>query len=618
MRRVLGGFGLAVGVALIVAVPAVADDSIGAGYTYGANGVIGLNVKNTSAGVTLTAVGFTLAGGTTIFQTPSGDGTCSTSSSTEGSCNFRHPAGPGQQVFVLINTTGGAPSSIQVTAHFSDGSTATTSAATCPASGSITSNPTTLPNGTAGTAYSQQFSGSGGASPYTFSYQGALPPGLALSQDGLLAGTPTDYGTYSFDLVTSDATGCGGSSGYSLTIDQASGGGTGGGGGGTGGGGTGGGGTGGSGGMGGGGTGGNGGSGGLGGSGGGPAPLSFDAAMPNPSLGTPYSKPIEVSGGVPPYRFVAVSAPPPGLSVTPQGVVQGTPTSSGLQTFTVRVTDADGTTDTQEIVIDVDPQPIPAGFVDGLVAIDRMFTNLLDEATGHQPNAHDIFTAMNSIRHQKRELFLTYVKQRIYGLPAFLFYDPLDSMDESLGQAEAADHWALEARLHGHEDWEAALNQHVLVSLKGARFVKQQLEERLNGHQGAKVPKHFKQGLVDLDRKLNAMIHEERKDLAPNELSGVDHQIHELTAEKLELVKRYLGDYVIFRSGGHTVRFEQLFTAFDTIDSDLAGAVIDGTVWDRGPAGLTTQAKHDMVRAIKLAENVKQSFEDKLRAALAQ
>lgn len=56
--------------------------------------------------------------------------------------------------------------------------------------------------------YSQQFTASGGIGPYTFSVTlGALPPGLSLSSSGLLAGTPTHAGTYSFRIHVEDSAG---------------------------------------------------------------------------------------------------------------------------------------------------------------------------------------------------------------------------------------------------------------------------------------------------------------------------------------------------------------------------------------------------------------------------
>ncbi|MBS1787904.1 MAG: putative Ig domain-containing protein [Acidobacteria bacterium] len=87
----------------------------------------------------------------------------------------------------------------------------------CPA---ITVNPATSPNGFVGTAYSQTFTASGGTGPYTFArITGTLPPGLTLSgATGLLSGTPTTAGTYTFTVEATAANGCTGTQPYTVVI----------------------------------------------------------------------------------------------------------------------------------------------------------------------------------------------------------------------------------------------------------------------------------------------------------------------------------------------------------------------------------------------------------------
>ena len=45
----------------------------------------------------------------------------------------------------------------------------------------------------------------GGTQPYTFSVVGTLPPGLTLTQNGLLVGNPTASGTFNFGVTVTDA-----------------------------------------------------------------------------------------------------------------------------------------------------------------------------------------------------------------------------------------------------------------------------------------------------------------------------------------------------------------------------------------------------------------------------
>ncbi len=62
---------------------------------------------------------------------------------------------------------------------------------------------TTLPDATEGLPYSFQLTATGGCPPYHWRIAfGALPPGLVLSDSGLISGTPTVAGTYAFSSGT--------------------------------------------------------------------------------------------------------------------------------------------------------------------------------------------------------------------------------------------------------------------------------------------------------------------------------------------------------------------------------------------------------------------------------
>ena len=87
----------------------------------------------------------------------------------------------------------------------------------------ITLLPTTLPEGTEGEAYSQMITASGGTEPYTFTMTaGALPSGLSpITSEGLIAGTPTETGTFTFTITAMDQNGCTGLREYTLVINAA-------------------------------------------------------------------------------------------------------------------------------------------------------------------------------------------------------------------------------------------------------------------------------------------------------------------------------------------------------------------------------------------------------------
>ncbi len=70
-----------------------------------------------------------------------------------------------------------------------------------PVSSTVTINPSSLPSGTAGSAYSQTISVSGPTPPYTVRVtQGSLPSGLSLSSGGSLSGTPSVSGSFRFTV----------------------------------------------------------------------------------------------------------------------------------------------------------------------------------------------------------------------------------------------------------------------------------------------------------------------------------------------------------------------------------------------------------------------------------
>jgi predicted outer membrane repeat protein len=71
-----------------------------------------------------------------------------------------------------------------------------------------TTNPA-VTTATVGSSFSQNFAVSGGSGPYSFSLvSGSLPTGLTLAPTGVLSGTPTQNGTYSFVVRATDANGC--------------------------------------------------------------------------------------------------------------------------------------------------------------------------------------------------------------------------------------------------------------------------------------------------------------------------------------------------------------------------------------------------------------------------
>ena len=83
----------------------------------------------------------------------------------------------------------------------------------------VTVNPASLPDGQGGVFYSQSLSASGGTAPHSFAVvAGSLPSGLSLSTGGVLSGTPTSGGAYTFTIQATDVNFVGGERVYTVTV----------------------------------------------------------------------------------------------------------------------------------------------------------------------------------------------------------------------------------------------------------------------------------------------------------------------------------------------------------------------------------------------------------------
>src|SRR3990172_1356476 len=165
-----------------------------------------------------------------------------------------------------------------------------------------------LPFGTTGVAYNQTLTAVGGKMPYTWSVSsGTLPAGFALDPStGVISGTPTTTGTSTFTVQVKDASAAITARDFSLTVYD---------------------------------------------------PLVVTTqTLTFGTVGVAYSQTLAATGGKASYTWslAAGSVLPSGLSLDPAtGVISGTPTASGPYKFTVQVVDANSTTVTQPLSIDV-------------------------------------------------------------------------------------------------------------------------------------------------------------------------------------------------------------------------------------------------------------------------
>ena len=153
-----------------------------------------------------------------------------------------------------------------------------------------------LPEATAGDSYRFVLRPAGGSQPFTWTLNGALPPGLQMNAGGVVEGKVTAAGDFQFVLGLSDSNRLSVSQPCSMKVK--------------------------------------------------PLALRISSNGPAPAgkLGDRYSSQFAADGGMPPYRFEFLGYLPDGLAGSNDGTVTGTPTRVGTMSFAIRATDARGAT----------------------------------------------------------------------------------------------------------------------------------------------------------------------------------------------------------------------------------------------------------------------------------
>ena len=148
--------------------------------------------------------------------------------------------------------------------------------------------------------YSAPLVATGGTSPYTWSLlSGTLPPGLTLSSGGIIAGTPTVAGTFTFTVGVADSSPTPATASVQLSLTIA-----------------------------------------------GKVTITT-SSLPAGSVDVAYSATLSAVGGVTPYTWTLASGSlPAGLTLSSAGAISGTPTTAGSSTFTVEVADSEPTPST--------------------------------------------------------------------------------------------------------------------------------------------------------------------------------------------------------------------------------------------------------------------------------
>jgi uncharacterized repeat protein (TIGR03803 family) len=165
-----------------------------------------------------------------------------------------------------------------------------------------------LPSAVASAPYSVTVRAANGGAPYSFAITGgALPANLVLAAGGLLSGTATNTGNFSFTITATDAVGCTVSSNYMLAV------------------------------------------------------VCSDIALvpiatPRGLVATSYSRLFTAKGGNSQKTFAVTSGGlPPELSLSGDGVLSGIPTDAGSFSFTITATDATGCTGARNYAMSISP-----------------------------------------------------------------------------------------------------------------------------------------------------------------------------------------------------------------------------------------------------------------------
>ncbi|KKB11471.1 hypothetical protein VE25_12620 [Devosia geojensis] len=113
------------------------------------------------------------------------------------------------------------PDSFTYTATNAGGTSAPATVTILVSAPTIALSPGALPDATAGIAYSQAITATGGTAPYAFALSsGVLPAGLSLDASGLLSGTPAVSGSFAFEVTATDALGASGTQAYVLAVAE--------------------------------------------------------------------------------------------------------------------------------------------------------------------------------------------------------------------------------------------------------------------------------------------------------------------------------------------------------------------------------------------------------------
>lgn len=202
----------------------------------------------------------------------------------------------------------------------------------------ISTSPGALPNAIIGVPYAFTFQSSGGISPIVWTLaSGQLPPGLSLNSTGTLSGTPTATGSFTLTVQAGDASSPSQTITINVAITSA------------------------------------------------PALVitSAGGALPDATVGKPYSATLLAGGGTLPFTWTLASGQlPAGLTLSTAGVLSGTPgvANPAPTVFTVQVQDGGAPPQSKSLALTI-RVPAPLAIVPGGGALPEALANVAYSTT---------------------------------------------------------------------------------------------------------------------------------------------------------------------------------------------------------------------------------------------
>jgi cell division protein FtsB len=241
---------------------------------------------------------------------------------------------------------------------------------------------------------------------------------------------------------------------------------------------------------------------------------------------------------------------------------------------------------------------VPDGLFTDLVQLDRKLAKLIHDERTKGLDVHQLRQRVDLIARAKLGMVDQFFDQPVYGVRFNEVFRQLDCLDVSLENAVHIEEGSAQHPFAGP-------NERIVRQLEAGKKCKQKLEGELHG--ASLAPEGLLKDLVQLDRKLAKLIHDERT-------KGLDvHQLRQrvdlIARAKLGMVDQFFDQHV------YGVKFSEVFTQLDSLDVSLENAVHI----EEGSAQHPFAGPNERIaRQLEAGKKSKQKLEDDLHKANAE